>query len=429
MMRQQTKVLVALTAIAGMFVGRAAADEKTARPAPDVEQVQSAVPQLEQTVLFQARQGGYHSYRIPGLTVTSSGMILAYCEARKDNPWDYGDIDLLLRRSTDRGKTWSAPTNVVDQGRHAAHNAVLIADRASKDVHFLYCVDYLRCFYCKSTDEGATFGKPVEITSVFEEYRREYDWKLIATGPGHGLRLASGRLLVPAWLSTSKEQRPTMSSVIYSDDGGQHWNRGPMVVRDGDGQGIENPMEPILVELQNGRVMFNVRNASKPERRAISISPDGVRDWSPFRFDPGLREPFCMASLCSMPSRPSEPFAPLVWANPDNLTRSGQPGTANVGGHDRKRLTIKLSTDEGKTWPVSRVLEPSWSGYSHLATDADRSIYCLYESGCINNMMWDVRAITFAKFNRSWLTEPTVGEAFQPAIQNLRSTTRSQGEQ
>lgn len=400
--------LIALVAVTGMSaMGRLVADEKVAPVETEVVRAREIGPELEQTVLFQARQGGYHSYRIPGLEVTAAGTILATCEARKDSPWDEGDIDLLLRRSTDRGRTWTPPTVLVDAGKQAAHNAVLIADRADGDVHFLYCVDYRRCFYCRSGNAGSTFDKPVEITSVFEEYRRDYNWKLIATGPGHGLRLASGRLLVPVWFSTSKEQRPTMSSVIYSDDGGRHWNRGPIVVRDGDGQGIGNPMEPILVELGDGRVLFNVRNASKAERRAVSISPDGVQHWSPFRFDPALPEPFCMASLCRLAPRPGERSAPLVFANPDSLTRSGQPGTAAVGGHDRKRLTVKLSSDEGKTWPVSRVLEPGWSGYSDLAAGRDHSIYCLYESGCINNMMWDVQAVTFARFNRAWLTEST----------------------
>lgn len=404
---RQTGVIVALAAITGAFVGSLSAEDRRASPTTESAQTKRAVPYLERTVLFQARHGGYHSYRIPGLTVTASGAILAYCEARKDNPWDYGNIDLLLRRSTDHGRTWSPQTVMVDAGRHAAHNAVLIAGRADNDVHFLYCVDYQRCFSCNSVDAGTTFSKPMEITSVFEEYRREYDWKLIATGPGHGLRLASGRLLVPVWLSVNKEQRPTMSSVIYSDDEGLHWKRGPMIVRDGDGQGIGNPMEPILVELRDGRVMLNVRNASKAERRAVSVSPDGVRNWSPFRFDQALLEPFCMASLCRLSPRAGEPIAPLVWANPDSLTRSGQPGTTSVGGHDRKRLTIKLSTDEGQTWPVSRVLEPGWSGYSGLAYDNEQSLYCLYENGCVDNMMWDIRAITLAKFNRSWLTELT----------------------
>lgn len=369
----------------------------------DRSHVARAGGELKQAVLFRARQGGYHTYRIPGLVVTAKGTVLAYCEARKDSPWDYGPIDILLRRSVDGGETWTEPTVLVAGGGKAANNAVMIVDPDTAVIHFLYCIAYKRCFYTLSHDDGLTFAPPTEITDVFEQYRPEYDWHLIATGPGHGLRLRSGRLLVPVWLSTTEQQKPTMVSVIYSDNHGKQWHRGPMILRDGDGQDVANPMEPIAVELQDGRVMFNVRNASSSQRRAVSTSPDGVNGWEPFRFDPQLREPFSMAAICRFSSRPHDPDHAIVWANPDNLTQSGQPGTACVGGSDRKCMTVRLSTDEGKTWQHSRVLEPGWSGYCDLAVGRDKTIYCLYESGCIDNMMWEIESIQLARFDRKWI--------------------------
>ena len=152
--------------------------------------------ELKQAVLFQSRQGGYHTYRIPGLVVTARGTILAYCEARKDSPWDYGAIDILLRRSVDGGETWSEPTVLVAGGGEAANNAVMIVDPDTAVIHFLHCIGYKRCFYTLSHDDGLTFAPPTEITGVFEQYRPEYDWHLIATGP-------------KKWMSRQRNEWPT----------------------------------------------------------------------------------------------------------------------------------------------------------------------------------------------------------------------------
>ncbi|MCX5659166.1 MAG: sialidase family protein [Planctomycetota bacterium] len=358
---------------------------------------------VRQSVLFEARQGGYHTYRIPALAVAGRGTIIAVCEARRQSSSDIGAIDLLVRRSVDVGETWSAPSVLVAGETGAAHNATMIVVPGSDEVHHLYCRDYKRAFHAISRDAGATFGPATEITPVFEQYRPEYDWVMIATGPGHGLRLRGGRLLVPVWLSASPDQKPTAASVIFSDDGGRSWRRGPIVVRDGDGAGVGNPMEPVLVELRDGRVMMNIRNASPAKRRVVTVSPDGVNGWSPLRFDAGLHEPFCMGSVCGMPIDHHGGKDAILYAGPDDLSSADHPGTANVGGCDRKGMTVKLSRDGGWTWPHARVLEPDWSGYSDLAVGPDGMIYCLYESGCVGGWMWDVKSLVLARFDEAWL--------------------------
>ena len=93
-------------------------------------------------------------------------------------------------------------------------------------VHLLTCVEYCRCFYQRSDDDGATFSKPVEITKAFEGFRPSYSWQVLATGPGHGVQLKSGRLVVPVWLSTGtigNGHRPSVCATIYSDDDGATW--------------------------------------------------------------------------------------------------------------------------------------------------------------------------------------------------------------
>ena len=149
----------------------------------------------------------------------------------------------------------------------------------------------------RSDDDGETFTEPVEITPAFERFRPEYAWRVLATGPGHGIQLSGGRLLVPVWLSTGTgghAHRPSAVSVIYSDDHGKTWKRGDIVVAHPN---PVNPSETAAVELADGRVMLNIRHESEPHLRGVSVSRDGVTGWSPMRFDEALPEPVCFGSL------------------------------------------------------------------------------------------------------------------------------------
>src|SRR3954470_9473348 len=104
----------------------------------------SSVPAIDTQVIFDPRSEGYASCRIPGIVTTPRGTLLAYCEARRNKGGDWGPIDLLLRRSTDGGRTWSATQRVAGQGATTCNNPLAIADQDGV-VHFLYCVGYARC--------------------------------------------------------------------------------------------------------------------------------------------------------------------------------------------------------------------------------------------------------------------------------------------
>ena len=368
---------------------------------------------LEKIDLFEAGQSGYKVYHIPGVVVTAKGTVLAWCEARqKGGDWD--QIDILLRRSTNDGKTWSKPTRIADVPGPKAknpfslrmknvdpkdvtyNNPVLIADRDGT-VHMLFCLEYMRCFYQRSADDGMTWSVPVEITGAFEKFRAAYDWKVLATGPDHSIQLRSGRLLVPVWLSTGtggNAHRPSVSATIYSDDHGQTWHAGDIAVPCTD-EWI-NPSETVAVELADGRVMLNVRNESKTHRRIVTIGPDGATRWSTPKFDNALLEPICMASIIRFDAKR------ILFANPDNLARADGkelPGK----NRDRKNLSVKLSYNDGQTWSVNKTVEPGGSMYSDLAVARDGTILLFYGRSTKTGFAGD--RLTLARFNLAWLTD------------------------
>jgi sialidase-1 len=380
-------------------------------------------PTLDKTTLFTAGEQGYKLFRIPGLVVSTRGTLLAYCEARRSDRGDWGAIDVLLRRSTDGGRTWSAPREIAHRGPRVPKNPVALAQKLASEtdqtvnnpvalverdgtLHILYCVEYARCFAMQSTDDGVSWSEPVDLTAAFEQFRPEYAWKVIATGPGHGIALRNGRLLVPIWMSTGTgghAHRPSVTATIFSDDHGRTWNRGAIAVP--NTPEFVFPNETAAVELADGRVMLNVRSESKPNRRLITISPDGVSAWSRPEFHDALLEPICEASLVRLSQSPPSDRNRLLFANPDNL--DPLPGQEAVPGkgRPRKNLSIKLSYDEGRTWPVSKPLEPGLSGYSDLAVGPDGTIYCLYECASTDGNIYRTGRLVLARFNLSWLTD------------------------
>jgi len=379
----------------------------------------SAEPFLQKTNLFEEGKNGFFSYRIPGIVVTAKGSVLAYCEARKYSSADRGEIEIHLRRSTDGGRTWSPPKQVAHLGPRLARNPHMPEDKKKKDmggpneqtvnnpvaiagrdgtVHLLYCVEYMRCFHIRSDDDGVTWSAPVEITSAFDQFRPELDWQVIATGPGHAVQLKSGRLAAPFWMTTYEKQAKLRHAVgvIYSDNGGRTWQRGDIAIRNGG--------EPNIAELADGRVLVTARNSDPRNRRMAAFSPDGVTGWSQPEFIEDLLEPGCMAGLVSHPGTAEKRKPFLLFSNPD---------TTKHDHKDRVNVTIKLSEDGGRTWPVSKLLQSGPSAYSDLAVLPDGTILCFYESGTPEAALkhrrpWAYSHITLARFNLEWLTSGNV---------------------
>ncbi len=365
---------------------------------------------IVKTDLFKIGDHGYNLFHIPGIAVTAKGTILAWCEARVNAGHDWDDIDILLRRSTDDGITWSEAKKIVqvegpkqknpfalrlkktDPKTVTYNNPVLIADRDGT-VHMIFCLEYMRCFYQRSDDDGITWSKPVEITRIFDAFRKDYDWKVLATGPNHSIQLKSGRLLVPVWLSTGtggNAHRPSVTATIYSDDAGKTWQAGEIAVPCTDE--FVNPNETVAVELSDGRVMLNVRNESKVRRRIVVTSPDGATGWSTPRFQQDLKEPICMAGLTRYHHGGKNL---LLFSNPNPVESEA------LRRKLRKNVTVHVSEDEGKTWPISRSIESGYSAYSDIHVTPSGTILCFYGRSERRNFAGD--RLTIARFNLDWL--------------------------
>jgi sialidase-1 len=334
--------------------------------------------------VFEPLEGAYTSMRIPALVMSKKGTLLAFCEGRVNSASDWADIDLLMRRSTDGGKTWEP--NVVIAPRQSGQptsNATPIVDEDGT-IHLLYQRNYALAYYTRSTDDGKTWSAPADITYAFEAFRPEYAWTVLAPGPGHAIQLKNKRLVVPVWMALNKSHRPSCIATIYSDDLGKTWKRGDIIAN--SSPEFKNPSETMAVELEDGRVMLNIRNESDELRRAVSYSKDGATGWTKPVFDNELYDPICMASIISAGK------GRLLFTNPDSRA---------LPKRARKNLTVKLSDDEGGQWPVQKVLDAGESGYSDLAVGPDGMVYCLYESKEPGKHY----SLLLKRFNLRWLTD------------------------
>lgn len=313
---------------------------------------------LTQVEIFRAGEGGYHAYRIPALIVTPKGTLLAFCEGRKNSGGDAGDIDILLRRSFDRGKTWSPVEKVADRGDDTIGNPTPVIERKTGTIFLLLTGNpgtaterqiteaapgaVRTVWITRSTDDGASWTAPVDITAQV----KRPDWTWYATGPGNGIQLRGGRLVIPC-------DHNGRSHIIYSDDRGETWKIG--------GIAEDKTNESAVAELKDGSLLLNMRSYHGKHRRAIQRSRDGGLTWSALEFDEALIEPVCQASLISIG------HGRLLFSNPAATTRS--------------HLTVRLSKDGGASWNASRLVYEGPSAYSSLAKLSRGTIGLLYERG------------------------------------------------
>lgn len=299
-------------------------------------------------------EGGYAYYRIPAIAATKAGTLLAAYECRlSQNDWDTRAV--ALRRSIDGGVSFGETVYIASNDSVAVNNPLLLCTRVGR-ILYIYQLNYERVFARISEDDGVCFSPAFELTSAFDGFRDRFDHTVCATGPGHGLELENGRLIVPVWLSNSpqREHKPSVCGVIMSDDSGLSWKSGGIV---GDAPDMPNLSETTAVQLPDGRIMLNIRNDGEKRRHALSFSDDGGETWSAPVFEEAFVDPVCFSSTLRTDGR-------IFYSGCDCE-------------NDRRNLTIRVSEDNGGSWSVfAHVYDKA--GYSDIAAVKD-AVFCLFE--------------------------------------------------
>lgn len=320
---------------------------------------------------------GSDTYRIPGLVRTNAGSLVAAYDVRYRGGADLpADIDVGTQRSTDGGKTWEPMRIALDMGRDPAFaydgvgDPCIFSDRETGRL-FLAALwshgkrawhgsgpglspdETGQLVIATSDDDGRTWSKPRNITAEV----KDPTWRLVLAGPGAGITLRDGTLVFPAQFKDAKNV--PHSTLIWSKDRGASWQIGTGVK--------DKTTESQLVELADGSIMINCRD-DRGGARTVAVTRDLGRTWQLHPTDrKALPESVCMASLLRLDLPGKGPH--LFFSNP--ATTKG-----------RHTMTIKVSADEGMTWP------DNWHtlydvrkglGYSCLAPADATHVGVLYE--------------------------------------------------
>lgn len=325
----------------------------------------STLAQSPFSVIYTSGQEGHKTYRIPAIIKNKQGHLLAFAEGRVNGSGDFGDINIVLKISRDQGRTWSALSTLVDYQDLQAGNPTPILDatdpRFPKGRIFLFYntgnnheneiregKGLREVWYITSIDGGLTWSSAVNITSQVHRpnqpsrnsaYVFKEDWRHYANGPGHGMQFTqgphAGRILIAA--NHSEGPRGERGSdyrahTFYTDDHGDTFHLGTSIA-------IPGSNESSATEISGGKLLMNIRNQRGDIRqRIIGLSEDGSASWKETYFDPQLPDPICQGSILTIAQKKG-----LF-----SLAFSNAADTKN-----RDNLTIRISKDDGRTWPIS----------------------------------------------------------------------------
>ena len=352
------------------------------------------------------RKGGddnVKTYRIPGLVTTNKGSLIAVYDVRYGGWGDLpGDIDVGMSRSTDGGKTWEKMKIIMDTGNDkkwrydGVGDPSIVVDTVTNTIWVAATWSHGnrswngsgpgltpeqtgQFMLVKSTDDGKTWSKPINITKQIKDPK----WCFVLAGPGRGITMADGTILIPAqYQDPPDKKRMPHSTFIYSRDRGTTWR-----IATG---AFDNTTESAVVEISPGVLMLNCRYNRK-NRRVVMTTKDMGKTWSEHPTSrKTLPEPgACMASLITCPPTDNSGKTPwLLFSNP------------NASSRPRRKITIKLSRDSGVTWPVKHHLlleaNPS-AGYSCLTMIDKKTVGILYEGGTAHMVFQRIPLTDFLK--------------------------------
>ena len=350
---------------------------------------------LAHTLLFQPGDYNSTNYRIPGVITAKDGSIVAVTDKRKYNQGDLPeDIDIVCRRSTDGGHTWSEPYTIA-QGtgyNHGFGDCVLAwtNDDNGLIAGFVGGVGLwnstpsnpIRSYIARSYDNGQTWTEPEDITDfifgsncVVPEHRT---WRASFFGSGNGLITSTGRIMFVAAIRETTAQSLS-NYAVYSDDNGITWHVSGRASVSGD--------EAKVTELVDGRILMSIRHNGK---RWYNISNDGGETWqSSTSTWNDITAPACNGDMIRYTSV-NQGF------NKNRLLHSVPFGSS------RTDVSVYISYDEGETWPVRKCIVPYSSAYSSLCVLPDGTIGLYVEEEYPGNSGYST---VFYNFSLEWLTD------------------------
>ena len=327
--------------------------------------------------VFENGMSGYATFRIPAIIRTKGNTLLAFAEARRYSISDSGDIDLVVRRSEDGGKSWGEIIVVWDDAENTCGNPAPIVEKESGRIILLMTwnrgedkerqimrrtsIDTRRVFICHSDNDGVSWSTPEQITNSV----KPEEWAWYATGPCHAIQLQHkahrGRIVVPCVHSLYDGKHTYYNAhLIYSDDRGESWKIGAT---------LPGGNESTVVERADGSLMHNSRWQRGPAKyaRHYVISEDGGITCGEVVRDENLIEPVCQGSIIGY-SVKSKATNRLLFSNPASTKH-------------RKNLTLRQSRDGGVSWSKGLVIEEGPSAYSDIVILPHKEVGILFECG------------------------------------------------
>jgi sialidase-1 len=376
-----------------------------------------AQPTFSESIPFVSGQNGYHTYRIPAVVRSTNGTLLAFCEGRKNSGGDAGDIDIVLRRSTNNGATWLPMTLVQEEGGNAAitiGNPAPVVDQTTGHIHLLFCRNNDRVFHIKSTNDGVTWSPRTEITASV----KSNTWGWYATGPGHGFQLQrgtqAGRLVIPSDYNTTNGVNG--AHVVFSDDHGATWQLGAVATTSGGVRPNETLAEELVATAPGGssRLYFNTRdqNGSAAGTRGEAWSNDGGNSFAgPFTNRVEFVCPVVQGSVVRWRATDAgDASNRLLFSCPNHAS-------------SRVMMSVWSSLTEGVSWSEPKLIYAGPSAYSDLVRLSASEVGLLYERGESS----PYESIVFARFNEVWLDQGVAPpENPRPALWNLEEKTPGQ---
>lgn len=356
-------------------------------------------PAIEETPVFTNGTGGYPVYRIPAVVRANDGTLLAFCEGRAGMS-DGGNIDIVLKRSTDHGKTWGPLILVQEEGGSAAitiGNPAPVVDRNTGHIHLLFCRENDTVFHTVSTDNGLTWKTRTEITANV----KSTGWGWYATGPVHGIQLKhgdqAGRLVVPAnhRIGTAGADAGAFGAqILYSDDQGMSWHMDAVFETANGAAPNETTLEELSPANPGGgsRIYINSRDyGNDPGNRSEAWSADGGSSYSvPYNGNPFFVTPVCQGSLLR--------YSDTVDGDSKNRLLFSSPY-----GSSRNNGAIWVSTDNAASWAPAKPLRAGAYAYSDMVRTGDKHLGVLFETGAAVNQYG---SINFIRASETWLDTP-----------------------